>query len=142
MAPDWSADWLHREASEYREIRSHAIYGAAYAQLALFQRGAVDALVKEELRRNTYDPATGVVTVTPERAAGHPRVARHYEGLFGDAPELGKLRERYAMGDNLLPREGDRKALAAFLFWSAWAASTDRPGDAASPTRATGRTSR
>src|SRR5215831_1833783 len=67
VAPDWSADWLHREASEYRDIRAHATYGAGYAQLALFQRGAVDAMVKEELRRNTYDRATGVVTVTPER---------------------------------------------------------------------------
>ncbi len=129
VAPDWSADWLHREASEYRDIRSHTIYGAPYAQLALFQRGAVDAMVKEELRRNTYDPATGVVTVTPERAEAIARVERHYEGLFGDAPELRTLRERYAMGDNLLPREADRKALAGFVFWSSWAASTDRPGE-------------
>ena len=128
VAPDWSADWLHREASEYRDIRAHTIYGASYAQLALFQRGAVDAMVKEELRRNTYDPATGIVTVSPERAEAIGRVASHYEALFGDDPKLRALRERYAMGDNLLPRDADRKALAGFVFWSSWAASTDRPG--------------
>jgi nitric oxide reductase subunit B len=33
------------------------------------------------------------------------------------------------MGDNLLPAAGDRQSLAAFFFWSAWSASTDRPGE-------------
>jgi nitric oxide reductase subunit B len=30
---------------------------------------------------------------------------------------------------NALPEPADRQALAAFFFWSAWAASTDRPGE-------------
>ena len=129
VAPDWSADWLHREASAYREIRAAALYGAEYRKLPLAQRAAVDALVKEELRRNTYDAATGTVTVSADRARAIAEVQAHYEALFGDAPGLRKLRERYAMGDNLLPRPADRKALAGFVFWSAWAASTDRPGE-------------
>jgi nitric oxide reductase subunit B len=129
VAPDWSADWLHREATEYRDIRARTAYGTSYDKLALYQRGAVDAMVKDELRRNTYDPATGVVTVTPERAEAIARVSRHYEGLFGDDPQLETLRERYAMGDNLLPNAGDRKALAGFVFWSSWSAVTDRPGE-------------
>jgi len=33
------------------------------------------------------------------------------------------------MGDNLLPRSQDRRALIAFFFWSSWAAATDRPGE-------------
>jgi len=129
VAPDWSADWLHREASAYREIRAAALHGAEYHTLPLAQRGAVDALVKEELRKNTYDAATGIVTVSADRARAIAEVQAHYEALFGDAPALQGLRERYAMGDNLLPRPADRKALAGFVFWSAWAASTDRPGE-------------
>ena len=129
VAPDWSADWLHREASAYREIRAAALYGEEYRKLPVAQRGAVDALVKEELRRNTYDAASGTVTVSADRARAIAEVQAHYEALFGDAPALQKLRERYAMGDNLLPRPADRKALAGFVFWSAWAASTDRPGE-------------
>jgi len=128
VAPDWSADWLHREASAYREIRSEALYGAEYRKLALAQRGAIDALVKQELRRNTYDAATGTLTVSEERARAIREVQAHYEGLFGNDPQLEGLRDRYAMGDNLLPKAGDRKALAGFVFWSAWSAQTDRPG--------------
>src|SRR5262245_44838663 len=33
VAPDWSADWLHREAVAYREIRSRALHGASYETL-------------------------------------------------------------------------------------------------------------
>ena len=130
VAPDWSADWLHREAVTYRDIRSQAMYKTPYAKLTLAQHGSVDALVKDELRRNTYDRSTNTVTVTAERAAAIAEVQRHYTGLFGDAPDLGKLRELYAMPDNALPREQDRKDLAGFFFWSAWSAATDRPGEA------------
>ncbi|HET9578583.1 MAG TPA: nitric-oxide reductase large subunit [Usitatibacter sp.] len=129
VAPDWSADWLHREATAYRDDRAHALYGEEYAKLAAFQKGAVDALVKDDLRRNTYDAAANTITVTPERAAVIAAVAKHYTDLFGDAQSLDKLREQYAMSDNLLPDAQDRKALSAFFFWSSWAAVTDRPGE-------------
>ena len=46
VAPDWSADWLHREALAYREVRSRALYGEKYEHLAPTQRGAVDAAVR------------------------------------------------------------------------------------------------
>jgi len=129
VAPDWSADWLHREASAYRDIRSLTMYSLHYAQLNVAQRGSVDALVREELRRNTYDAATNTIVVSPERAAAIAQVQSHYTALFGDAPALDALRSRYAMTANALPREADRKALAGFFFWSSWAASTDRPGE-------------
>jgi nitric oxide reductase subunit B len=129
VAPDWSADWLHREATEYRDIRSRVLYGQPYAKLALNQRGSVDAIVKDELRANTYDAATNTITVTPHRALAIANVQSHYTALFGDDPDLQAERERYAMSDNALPRAEDRKALAGFFFWSAWSASTDRPGE-------------
>ncbi|HWH39776.1 MAG TPA: nitric-oxide reductase large subunit [Usitatibacter sp.] len=129
VAPDWSADWLHREMSIYRDDRARAMYGREYAKLDASQKGAVAAIVKQDLRRNTYDPATNVLTLTPERAAAIAKVQEHYTGLFGDAPALQFLRERYAMGNNLLPRAEDREALAAFFFWSAWSTVTDRPDE-------------
>jgi nitric oxide reductase subunit B len=93
VAPDWSADWLHREAVAYRDIRASTLYSKPYKDLTLNQRGSVDALVKEELRGNTYDAATNTVTITPERAAAIAQVGSHYQGLFGSEPSLDKLRE-------------------------------------------------
>jgi nitric oxide reductase subunit B len=129
VAPDWSADWLHREALAYREIRAKATYGKGYEQLRTAERGAVDALVREEMRANSYDPVTNTLTVSAQRAQAIESVERHYSELFGAAPSLDELREQYAMTADALPRAEDRKALAAFFFWSAWSATTDRPGE-------------
>ncbi len=129
VAPDWSADWLHREALAYRDIRAHSLYKQPYDKLGLAERGAVDALVKDELRRNTYDAATGTLTLSTERAAAIAQVQSHYVELFGDSKAMDGLREKYAMADNVLPRAQDRKALSGFFFWSAWSAVTDRPGE-------------
>ena len=127
VAPDWSADWLHREAVAYRDIRAAKLYGRTYKDLAINERGAVDAMVKDELRRNTYDDSSRTLTVTPERAAAITQADSHYRGLFGNDKSLDALRERYAMSANALAREDERKALSAFFFWSAWSAVTNRP---------------
>lgn len=129
VAPDWSADWLHREAVTLRDLRAREGFEQPYEQLAATARGAVDAGLKEEMRRNSYDAVLGVVTVSPQRAQAIREVARHYDGLFGQDASFATLREQYAMMDDTLPEAAERKALAAFFFWSAWSAVTDRPGE-------------
>jgi nitric oxide reductase subunit B len=129
VAPDWSADWLHREATALREIKAESMYRESFARLPATERAAVESVVRDEMRANTYDAKTNTVTVSPERAAAIAEVQRHYFFLFGDAPGYDQLREKYAMSTNALPNPEDRKALGAFFFWSSWAASTDRPGE-------------
>ncbi len=129
VAPDWSADWLHREALALREVLSRKMHRQPYDKLGLADRAAVDALVKDEMRRNTYDADRNTVTVSAERAQAIAEVQRHYTGLFGTEPAFDALREKYAMTANSLPRAEDRKALAGFFFWSSWSAATDRPGE-------------
>jgi nitric oxide reductase subunit B len=129
VAPDWSADWLHREAVAYRDILAGKMHGRPYDRLGLAEQGSVDALVKSGMRRNTYDEATNTVTVSAERAQAILENQRYYMDLFGGAPALEAQRERYAMTENSLPNAVDRKALSGFFFWSSWSASTDRPGE-------------
>ena len=127
VAPDWSADWLHREILTLREARANAAHRVAYDALSTQQRGAVDAMVKEEMRLNRYDATNDTLTVTPQRAQAIEQVAAHYDGLFGDDSKLDHLREQYAMTPDTLASPRDRHALAAFFFWAAWSAGTDRP---------------
>jgi len=128
VAPDWSADWLHREAVALQAIRTQELRKAP-ADLTAADRGAIDAALKEEMRRNTYDQASGVITVSPERAQAIREVAGHYQGLFGTDASLDKLRDQYAMTVGSVPEQADRQALTAFFFWTSWAATTDRPGE-------------
>jgi nitric oxide reductase subunit B len=126
VAPDWSADWLHREAEALQKLRAKAIARDA-AALNASEKGALDAALKEEMRRNTYDTANGKVTVSDVRAQAIRQTADHYAGLFGNDQSLAKLREQYAMAEGIVTAKADRDALTAFFFWSAWAATTDRP---------------
>lgn len=129
LAPDWSADWLHREALALREIWAQRDYGLPFAQLNVGQQGQLNSLLKAEMRRNGYKRDDATLTVSDDRAAAIREVASHYRGLFGDEKTLDTLRDQYAMATDSLPNPADRQALTAFFFWSAWAATTDRPGE-------------
>src|SRR5688500_18792498 len=117
LAPDWSADWLHREAVALRNLRSKAIADDPTA-LSASERGAVDAALKEEMRRNTHDAVTGNITVSNQRALAIRQVADHYKALFGNDQSFAVLREQYSMVENNVPDPADRDALAAFFFWA------------------------
>src|SRR6478735_7497271 len=81
VAPDWSADWLHREATALQALRS-AEQRKATPTLTQADQASVDARVRDEMRRNTYDESTATVKVSAERARAIREVASHYEGLF------------------------------------------------------------
>jgi nitric oxide reductase subunit B len=129
VAPDWSADWLHREAVTLRTLLAQDKFQKPFESLSTGQKAELEALVKEELRTNTYDANTGVISLSAKRAEAVRDVAAHYNGLFGDEAALDKLREQYAMASGSLTRPEDRQALTAFFFWSSWAAAADRPGE-------------
>jgi nitric oxide reductase subunit B len=128
QAPDWTADWLHRESEALLGTWSARQYGVAYSKLDPVAQAGLLARLRTELRTNTFDPATRTVTISPDRAAALATVASHYDGLFGGAAELGGLRRAYAMHDVVVPDAARRAALTKFFFWTSWAASTNRPG--------------
>ncbi|WP_299178065.1 nitric-oxide reductase large subunit [uncultured Brevundimonas sp.] len=129
LAPDWSADWLHREASALLDIRARAEGSSSFASLSPREQAADEAELRVDMRRNTYDPATGVVTITPERAAAIAVVQSHFRDLYqASTPEAQKLRVDYAFPVHTRLSDADAHAVAAFYFWTSWAASTERPG--------------
>ncbi len=131
LAPDWSADWLHREALALRAIWADKEFGKPFEQLNADQQAVLAARLQREMRANTYAARTGTVTLSPERSQAVREVAAHYKGLFGDDAKLDALRVQYAMSSGSLANHDDLEALPAFIFWSAWSAATDRPGETA-----------
>jgi nitric oxide reductase subunit B len=129
VAPDWSADWLHREATALLDVWAERQGAKDFAALDAASQSTLKARLVAEMRTNTYDAASGTVTVSPERAAAIARVAAHYAALFGDDVRLGSLREQYAMRNGTVDTAEHRAQLAQFVAWTAWAASTQRPGD-------------
>lgn len=134
QAPDWSADWLHRELTTWLELAAQQAYGKPFDRLDADARAVLQARLKAEYRRNTYDAATGTVTLSALRARAIADTAAYYDRLFGNAPELQGSRESFAMKENTLPSAQRRAKLAGFFFWTSWAASTERPGSTATYT--------
>ena len=82
VAPDWSADWLHRE-SEILLNRWAAKDGAAdFAALSLDQQAIFKARLIREMRTNTYDAARNRVTIDADRAAAFQQLAAYYADVF------------------------------------------------------------
>ena len=134
VAPDWTADWLHRESMALLDARAAARGAEDYNRLGPSDQAALRAELGVEMKQNTLEPQTGVVTVGAERAAAIREVMAHYDSLFSSDPATTTLREQYAIQENPVPDPARRQALGAFIFWSAWAAVTNRPGDTVSYT--------
>ncbi len=81
LAPDWSADWLHKESVSILEKLSMKMYNTPFDQLTDENKAALKITLQRELRTNTYDPATGIVTVSPLRAAAIAENSKYYAGL-------------------------------------------------------------
>ncbi|MRG91847.1 nitric-oxide reductase large subunit [Polyangium spumosum] len=128
VAPDWSADWLHREATWILDVWARDEKGTTFDDLPAPDRASLIERLKAEMRTNTYDPRTGAITVSPLRARAIEEVSRHYTALFGADPAMAELRDAYAIPAETLRDPERQRLMNAFFFWAAWACATERPG--------------
>ena len=130
IAPDWNADYLHRE-SEVMLRKLAERDGLDYKTLSEADKAKYQVLLREELRKNTYDPATGIITYSPLRAEAAREVGEHYTQLFlgtDESPEYAKLRSDYALRGKSLEDPAKMAKMNAFFAWTSWVCVTDRPG--------------
>jgi nitric oxide reductase subunit B len=122
VAPDWTADWLHRELVHVLDDWA-AASATSYDQLAAEAQAGLRERLTQMYRANTYDPATRTIMVSPQRGRAIAALEAYYAHLFAEG------RPQYALPPGTVVEPARAHTLAAFFFWSAWAASTDRPGD-------------
>jgi nitric oxide reductase subunit B len=73
------------------------------------------------MRTNTYDASTNRVTIDADRAAAFSQLAVYYADVFASG------RAEYAIPCGALTNVAKQHQLAAFFWWTSWAASTERP---------------
>lgn len=132
QAPDWTADWLHRELSAWLNLAAQDGYGKPFAELD----DDVQALLRQRLKREYRDNDVQgqVLTLSERRVAAVRQTAAYYDALFGNDPALQPSRKSFAMKENTLPDAARREQLTRFFFWTAWVAATERPDAAATYT--------
>jgi nitric oxide reductase subunit B len=123
VAPDWSADWLHREAVFILDHWANNEFKLDYNELGGEQQGQLSGRLATFLRTNTFDPSTHTITIDPLRAEAFQANLAHYSNVFA------KGETDYAIPAGAVTDESRLRQLSAFFFWTSWAASTNRPGD-------------
>ncbi len=129
VAPDWTADYLHREAEFLLNKWSQESIGAPFDKLTSIEQAALESRLQGFLRENTYDDASGRLVIATERYESFLFIKEHYAGLFMNDPSLDELREAYAIAKNSIKSEDRMDKMVQFFFWASWACVTNRPGD-------------
>ncbi len=128
VAPDWTADYLHREAQFLLNKWSEETYGNLFDSLSNEQKATLQSRLQSFLRRNTYDEASGILVISAERYEAFLHNKAHYAGLFMNSPALNELRASYAIAKNTIKTEERMDKMVQFFFWASWACVTNRPG--------------
>ncbi|HZQ70371.1 MAG TPA: nitric-oxide reductase large subunit [Terriglobales bacterium] len=122
VAPDWSADWLHRECGFILDRWAQKQGAHSYAELPPESQAALRERLTLLMRNNSYDAAAKTITVDPIRAQAFENLAQYYADVFANG------RNEYAIPKNALAGPDKARQMSAFFWWTAWAASTNRPG--------------
>lgn len=128
QAPDWSADWLHKEAVYILNGLAMQQDGIPYEKLSDERKAFLKVLLQKDLRKNRYDPATRTLTVSDLRAEAIASNSKFYGGLFTNDPALADLRDAYSIPENSLKDPARVPLLNSFFFWISWSCVTERPG--------------
>lgn len=129
QAPDWSAEWVHREAVFLLDRFAKQSGAESYAALNPEMQARARYAIQGELRKNTFDEQSKTLTISNTRAEAFAHLGANYAALFGDDPALAQTRDHYAIPDGAIVDEARRAHLNQFFFWTAWACVTERPGE-------------
>lgn len=128
VAPDWTADWLHREAEFILNRWALAEFNEEFAVLNEERKSQLTGRLSSQLRANTYSAENNTITIEPIRAEAFEANLAHYTDVFS------KGHAAYAIPAGAVSDPQRLRALSAFFFWTSWSSVTNRPGDSVSYT--------
>jgi nitric oxide reductase subunit B len=126
VAPDWTADYLHREALFILDEWSAGQFSRG--TLPSEQQAALKQRLQDLLRTNTYDAATNTIKVDPIRKRAFESNLAHYDQIFTNGSS------EYAIQRNAQSDPDKLRKLTTFFFWTAWASVANRPDNTISYT--------
>lgn len=128
QAPDWSADWLHRELIFLLNKWSNTEFNKNFNELDQQSKIILTARLKISVRKNTYNKDSKTLVISEDMKEAYDHVSKHYTGVFSDDQKFADLRESYAIHDGAIKDPVRLTKMMSFFFWTSWAAKTDRPG--------------
>jgi nitric oxide reductase subunit B len=110
LGPDYTADYLRRSSNLVQQAHGGPRSDAAVRQTV------------QDFRTNRYDERTGTLTLTAAQADSFRKLVPYYSRFFAEPTTRHGLRPEAITDPTQLHQ------LTSFFAWTAWAASTNRPG--------------
>ena len=110
LGPDFTTEYLHRAA-----LSSIDFYGGTNSDTARSR-------TIQDFKTNRYDKATDTLLYTDAQAHAFTECRSYYATFFGEPTT------KFGLRPQAIPDPEEIRQLTAFFSWSAWAASTSRPG--------------
>jgi nitric oxide reductase subunit B len=120
--PEFSAASLNLIADAIGDFYARKDYGKSYKDLDALQTGLIDVKIAHETKTNRYDAATDTLTLTAAQVEGLNLVKQYWGKIFSEGMQ------RYGFLPDTIKEENQRLEISRFFFWTAWVASTLRPG--------------
>ncbi len=121
VAPDWTADWLHRECEFMLNDWSRWQFGQPYDSARPEEQAALRERLKQVIRSNTFNAATNALVIDAARAKAFEANQKHYADVFSNG------RVGYAIPKGAQTDPEKLHELSSFFFWTAWASAANRP---------------
>lgn len=121
LGPDYTAEYLHKEAEITQGVIAQKRFGKSYADLAPEQKAFISQKLKKELKKNRYNASTGVLIFSAGEEAAYRGLIPYWTDFFTKkegAPGLPS-------GSIKSPEE--IKNLTAYFAWATWATVTNWP---------------
>jgi len=127
LAPDWSADFLHRMGL-FIAARHHGLTQEEadsftqndFEQIGTVERARLTAMVQDEIKTNRYSAETGVLQFTIYQAEAFGSLTEYYTELFRNG------NDRMGLQPGIVRTEEEGKLLTSFFGWLAWSAGSLR----------------
>jgi nitric oxide reductase subunit B len=124
LAPDWTADVLHRWGLATAGVlyaNNPSFSQADLEALSATERALLEVQVQEQFKPNRYDAETDTLVLTSAQTEGLKQVFADYQQLLAHGSRI------HSIPDGWFKSEQDIRDVTTFFTWTAWAAATNRP---------------
>jgi nitric oxide reductase subunit B len=119
---EFSAVTLHRIGEKVLGQVSRETYGRNYNDLSLEERDVIDVRMRRAMKANHYDAAADTLSLDPAQVSALTDIEEFWERTFRDGDK------GYGFLPGTIPTPKERRQIGRFFFWTAWVATTARPG--------------
>jgi len=119
---EFSAVTLHRTGETVRNQLALTAYGRDFGELTTEERDLIEIRTRRMMKANRYDSVADTLTLANAQVTALVENEEYWERTFRDG------NAKYGFLPLTVPTPEERKQISRFFFWTAWVASTARPG--------------